>query len=237
MNFLIEIIHREHFLIESGAHNRDSIIIVLNGKFQCEAQGKPFTAGPGDICTFQAGQLFTRRVLETIRCVYIQFEPFPVKLSTGILETTDPIRTENTVNHLVQAVQKEDRELAEHLIWDILLMRRQERSATIPPTLSACLSYLNEHCAEKISLEKLSAQFSISKQGLIRQFRQGTGKTPIDYLTNLRITKAKHLLRDTALPVSEIADACGFENVYYFSNSFKRQAGISPSGYRKMLDL
>jgi iron complex transport system substrate-binding protein len=56
---------------------------------------------------------------------------------------------------------------------------------------------------------------------------------PSEYLAAIRMKKAESLLSDTALPVREVAAACGFENEYYFSNFFKRHKGHSPSAFRK----
>jgi len=57
--------------------------------------------------------------------------------------------------------------------------------------------------------------------------------TPIKYITMLRMEKAKELLITGHYKVSEIAGMCGFENVYYFSNVFKKHEGISPKNYIK----
>ena len=53
------------------------------------------------------------------------------------------------------------------------------------------------------------------------------------FITGERMKIAKHLLIGTTYTISEIAERCGFDNVYYFSNSFKQQTGMSPSEYLK----
>lgn len=239
MNFISEIISRETFVIEYGSHVRDAIIIVLEGQFECAIHGNSFTAQKGDICVFRKDTLFERRVLEPLRCVYIQFEEFPMPLQSGMLNTTDAARLENTILHLTHAVDEQNQELTEHFLRDILLLHRSPQSAPAPtdPIVSGCIAYFSRHCAEHISLEQLADLFSISKQGLIRKFKQRTRKTPMEYLNFTRINQSKLLLRDTSLSVSEIAAKCGFENVYYFSNFFKRSTGLSPSAYRKLIDL
>lgn len=239
MEFLSEIIHRDKFIIEQGAHARDAIIIVLSGKFRCSIDGQEILAKAGDICVFHANRAFHRTVLEPIRCVYLQFEPFPMALPSGLLQSTDPARTENTIAHLAAAIETDDRDLTEHFVRDILLLHRSYE-AELPntdPIVAGCIRIFRQRYASQISLDELAKQFSISKQGLIQKFRRITQKTPMEYLSNIRLTQSKQLLRDTDLPVGEIAQRCGFENVYYFSNFFKRLSGVRPSDYRKLNDL
>ena len=239
MEFLSEIIRRDKFIIETGYHTRDAIIIVLSGQFECVIQGKAFCAKPGDICVFHGGTLFERHVLQPIRCVYLQFEPFPMALPAGILETADPLRTANTVKHLADAVMAEDRLLTEHFIRDILLLHRSEATdiSISDPIVAGCIRIFEQRYSAHIALEELAQQFSISKQGLIQKFRRLTDKTPMEYLAAVRLARSKQLLRDTILPIGEVAQRCGFENVYYFSNFFKRMTGVRPSVYRKLNDL
>jgi AraC-like DNA-binding protein len=52
------------------------------------------------------------------------------------------------------------------------------------------------------------------------------------YIVNEKMKKARHLLIGTTYSITEIADRCGFENVYYFSNVFKKVHGISPAKYK-----
>ena len=239
MEFLSEIIYRDTFIIKNGCHSRDAMIIVLKGRFSCEIEGKNFTAHPGDICIFPAEVTFTRKVLEPLRCIYIQFTPFPTALFAGKLSIADPSRTSNTIEHLEQAVIQADKGLTEHLLQDIFLFSRQPSlsGSKMDETVNACISLFRQKLDSRISLELLAQSHAISKQALIRKFRRFTGKTPMEYLSALRLERSKELLKNTTLSIGEIASQCGFENVYYFSNHFKHHTGISPTNYRKLLTL
>lgn len=65
-----------------------------------------------------------------------------------------------------------------------------------------------------------------------RVFRQHTGLPPNQYLLNLRIHKAKALLGNSRMPVKEIAEATGFDSIYYFSRLFKQKTGMAPIQWR-----
>ncbi|MBQ4110639.1 MAG: helix-turn-helix transcriptional regulator [Clostridia bacterium] len=69
--------------------------------------------------------------------------------------------------------------------------------------------------------------YSYFKELFISKF----GMPPVKYLTRLRIEKAKELIITHRYSITEISDMCGFENVYYFSNIFKKYTGVSPSKY------
>ena len=239
MRFISEIIHRDKFVIDYGSHVRDALIIILEGRFSCTIHGKHYEAGAMDACFFRKDTLFERQVLVPLRCVYIQFEETPAVLRSGLLTIGDPVRAESSIRYLTQAVETQNRELTAHYLQDILYLLQQQPATPDPsdPIVSGCVAYFGRHYKERITLELLSQEFSLSKQALIQRFKQATHKTPMEYLAYVRIDQSKLLLRDTELSVSQIAERCGFENVYYFSNCFKRATGFSPSAYRKLLDL
>lgn len=235
MELLSEIIYRENFVIEYGSHIMDALLVLLDGQISFHVNGRDYTAGKNDICFFQKDTLFERKVLQPIKGIYIQFESFPIPLLSGLLKTKDAARTKNTIKHLYNATIEQNPQMIEHFLMDILLMYHTPQSVSIPndPIVSACISFFSQHCAEHITLEMLSEKFSISKQGLIKRFKKSTRKTPIEYLIFTRINLGKLLLRDTTLPIGEIAEKCGFENMYYFSNCFKSITKVSPSAYRR----
>ena len=93
--------------------------------------------------------------------------------------------------------------------------------------------YLHEQYAQKLTLDTLSARYNISKYHLQRSFQHYFGQSPGEYLTQLRLTRAKELLRATDLPVSEVAYRVGMENTSYFIYTFRTHEGATPRQYRK----
>lgn len=94
------------------------------------------------------------------------------------------------------------------------------------------VDYLKENMDKQITLEDISGSFSYSLSSIKRIFKEETGSSIVSYLNQLRMQKAKELLRETDQSISQIAAALGFSNVYYFSVAFKKKWGISPSGFR-----
>ncbi len=97
---------------------------------------------------------------------------------------------------------------------------------------SAVKEYLDSHYAEKITLDLLSSEFYINKYYLTRVFKEQYGISISACLLNIRITRAKQLLRFSDKSVSEIGMLCGLGQLHYFSRVFKEVEGVSPLTYR-----
>lgn len=97
------------------------------------------------------------------------------------------------------------------------------------------MDYLNEHYNTDCSLDQLADMAGISRYHLIRVFKDITNKTPYEYLIDIRLNKAKELLRKGNMPITEICISCGFNNVSHFTSIFKRKTGVSPSHYKLMV--
>ena len=93
--------------------------------------------------------------------------------------------------------------------------------------------YIDENFTKKITLEELSELVFLSKSQVIRIFRQDIGKTPYEYILDLKLERSKMLLKNTRLMVKEIAFSLGFSDEHYFSYLFKEKMGKTPTSYRK----
>jgi transcriptional regulator GlxA family with amidase domain len=86
-----------------------------------------------------------------------------------------------------------------------------------------------------LTLETIAARFGMSVRSLNRRFRQATGRSPMQYLQQIRMDNAKELLRRTNLSVAEVAFACGYADNSYFSAQFRRSISLSPRAYRDLV--
>lgn len=95
------------------------------------------------------------------------------------------------------------------------------------------VDYLEDHYTEKISLDQIAQNMYLSPFYISRIFKSEVGDTPINYLINLRMEKARQLLREKPnCSVQEIALQVGYDDAYHFSKLFKKHYGNSPSQYR-----
>ena len=95
------------------------------------------------------------------------------------------------------------------------------------------LDYIDRHIGEEITLADLSHRVSISESECLRSFKAATGTTPIQYIKQLRIEKAAELLESTNEKIVDIAVACGFQDMSYFSKTFRQMQGCTPRQYRE----
>lgn len=98
--------------------------------------------------------------------------------------------------------------------------------------LSRVMAYLESHFSEAITLDDLVQLSNFSKSSLIRLFRRCLGTTPMSYLNDLRLRKARDLLLDSRLSVTEVAFSVGFSDSNYFSRQFRSKYFLSPRQYR-----
>jgi two-component system response regulator YesN len=93
------------------------------------------------------------------------------------------------------------------------------------------VEYIDEHYGQPLSLKTLSYRFNFSAAYLGRLFRQETGKNFPRYLNEVRIEKAKDLLRTSSLKANQIAREVGYTDPNYFYDIFKRYTGLSPTEF------
>ncbi|GGH36334.1 ABC transporter substrate-binding protein [Paenibacillus segetis] len=99
------------------------------------------------------------------------------------------------------------------------------------------IQYIHEHYYEPITLESLAELWSYSIQYLSKQFKQRTGRSPIEYVIQTRMAKAKEIMMCSDVSIQEIAASVGYSDVFYFTRLFKKQVGITPSQYKSKVKL
>lgn len=98
----------------------------------------------------------------------------------------------------------------------------------------AVSEHISEHFSEDIQLDILSRKFAISSGQLSRKFKDVMGIGLNEYIRYIRILNAEKLLKNTALPITDISQQCGFNDSNYFSTVFKKATGLTPIHYRKI---
>jgi len=92
---------------------------------------------------------------------------------------------------------------------------------------------IQERPGEPQVIADLAREAGYSPDHFTRIFRQVLGQSPRDYMVQARVHRAQQLLTESSLTITQIADALGFDSVYFFSRQFKEKTGISPSRYRR----
>jgi AraC-like DNA-binding protein/ligand-binding sensor protein len=123
---------------------------------------------------------------------------------------------------------------AEHLslVSNQIVVREQNAE---PPVITRAKQFIVEHQTEDLSLEQVAKSVNTSKFYFCKMFKKSTCINFTDYLSRVRTERAKNLLLNPNLRVSEIAYEVGFQSLTHFNRVFKRILGSSPTHYRGQL--
>lgn len=112
-----------------------------------------------------------------------------------------------------------------------VFLRKDKFDELIPDRI---ISYMKEHICDCLNIDLLCADLHYSRSYIFKQFKQATGSTVMAYFINLKIERAKSLLRETDMSIGDISTLLAFDTSNYFSKIFKKHTGYTPSTYRKM---
>ncbi len=125
-----------------------------------------------------------------------------------------------------------DRMIGAYRLEKLLLAIAEPKTARRMPGLARVEQYIRANYQKKITVAELSGLLSMSESNFHALFKKNFGMAPIAYINRYRLSVATLLLHDSDLSMQAIAERVGFYDQFYFSRSFKRAFGVSPSEYR-----
>lgn len=117
-----------------------------------------------------------------------------------------------------------------------LLSFHEKPSLTGNRYVTSAKNYMNIHFCRNITITEIASAIGIDDRYLYNLFIKYENISPKNYLSNLKLRKAKAMLTNTTLSISEIAISNGFSDVLYFSRYFSKKVGVSPGMYRKSVN-
>lgn len=119
-------------------------------------------------------------------------------------------------------------------LYDILDRLASEAMPQQRDILSPAMRCLEERYADPgLTNEIMAREAGVSEVYFRQLFRRQYGTTPRQYLLHIRLHNARRLLGESTLPVTEVAEACGFGSVYHFCRAFREETGMTPTEYRQ----
>ena len=115
-------------------------------------------------------------------------------------------------------------------------LKKQAKNEKLSRVTLGVEQYIRTHYAEKLTLKKIAGDLSYSPSYCDALFKKEKGESIINYLIDHRLNKAKELLLENRLPLTEISDCTGFSDYNYFSRQFKKRTGVTPLKYRMELN-
>lgn len=114
---------------------------------------------------------------------------------------------------------------------DVVFLPEEEFDGRISQSV---IKVLNERVNDKLCVQDICDRLNYNKSYIFRQFKKDTGSTIMVYFTKLKIEKAKKLLRETKMNITQIADSLSFDTPNYFTKTFKKVTGVSPLKYKRI---
>lgn len=178
-----------------------------------------------------------------IRPIVLYGKPFLVMRQTQAWEES----VQNLYHHIVNVCLAEE-DLTElriqagilelwtrlfHYLYREESEQQENKNILAQARLRKMMQFIWDHFYEKITLDDIAASANISKSAALRCFRSGMQTSPVGYLNDFRLNRAKELLLTSHSTVSEIAVSVGFDNVGYFDRVFRRTFGLTPKQFAK----
>lgn len=215
---------------------------IVHGKTECIINGKKMTAEKGDIVFYNYNdrQEYTHLAAFDTQLYWIHIggkNAAALLNDIGITESTILHTTlnlceyfENIIRELTYQNEYYHLSVAGNIF--LILSNISRKYKNNHERLDYIISLMNNMENNNLTLDDYAQISHLSKSQFIRQFKQYTGQTPINYKNRIIIAIIIWYLENTDYRISEIAEKLNFDNIYYFSSMFKKQMGLSPAKYR-----
>lgn len=219
--------------IEYHSHDYAQIALQTKGEFHLFITGKEYVITPDYMVIIPPNVLHGYQCNETDKTILFNISSDMVNKSDRELLVQNPIlKVSSRMGPIIETIKAElkennDSDCVTHLfyyVYNKFLEQCQIKS----------VQYINLHYAQDITVAKLAEIENYNVSYYSEWFKQKTGFSPSDFIQNTRIEKAKILLINTQLKITEIANRVGYTNNSAFARSFGNIAGVSPSLYREI---
>ena len=130
----------------------------------------------------------------------------------------------------------EDREVAREMVRKYCMLVRSNSTGNYSPVISDVVNFITQHLSEpELSLSVIAEELKLNKTYLSALFSREVGMTLISFIASRRIEQAIFLLNTQNLQIQAVAAACGIPDLTYFTRLFRKEKGITPSQYKKMI--
>ena len=253
-------IHKDEIILSTRRnwHSSVEFLYFVKGSAKITLNSDTYIASKGDIVAINSNTVHNITSVDTTICGYyclivsIDFlEDYSLYMSDNTMFEpiikSDKIREmfDNIINTFNSSAPFSNVIITSHIMS--LFMHLQENHQIEPmikkPSSYAkkfqmtqkTLSFIRRNYTSQISVEDIASHVMFSSDYLSHTFKEFTGNTIIYYINYLRCYHARSLLRRDELNISSVATQCGFNNVSYFTKTYKKFFGITPSAFKASL--
>ncbi|MGM9630046.1 helix-turn-helix domain-containing protein [Butyricicoccus sp.] len=233
------------YQVSRDRYDNPLLLFIRSGVLRVQYGGRKYRAEKGDIVLLDCDQPHCYTAEEAVEFLYLHFDGIGAHaLAHAIAEESPLLRREENIaigEQLFDMVQAYRRRGIETEALDSLRIYQILMQLAMPPRslvqqdspITKTVIYIREHVGETIPLQELADMAHLSTFHYSHEFKRQTGFSPSEYIINTRLEKAKMLLLQTTMPVSDIAYAVGYESGSSLSNLFLKKVGCPPREYRK----
>lgn len=247
VNYVVERPHTASWAVKNICFEQNYVMAFsADGFVTYETDGRKISAGPNDVCIFPPGNVRSGKAdrLHPWHFVSVNFDLTLYKGSKDGYNRSmiyvpkvsgEAGRLFFTLSKVWAGKEPLYRLKSRTIVQEILislLSAKMESAAPGHGQLNFAKKYIQENFTRDISLEFLAGEAGFSLSHFRKLFTAYYGKSPKQYILYLRLNKAKDLLAANEFNVSETARLCGFKNVFYFSDLFKKTFGLAPNAFR-----
>lgn len=194
----------------------------------------PVLSGKRHIATLMSGQVFRREPTERDFTLVLKMLKGGLgadseKLARKAYFET-PVITMDRFQAIIQLLNMFAQYLSDHISRQVIIASAEE-----PNAVASAKEFVQSHVEEPITLAQVVQHVNVSRFYFCKLFKKATGMTLTEYVSRVRVEKAKTLLVDPSLRISEIVYASGFGSIPRFNSVFKRYVGMPPTEYRALL--
>lgn len=184
-------------------------------------------------------------IMEQMIALFVEYKPAKIQavnacnnlysFVTTLLEEREETSFSYAVNIVGQLNRMENLDMV--LQWlrgftdEVVRVLDECRGCKVDRNVELAKHFVEEHMKEKVTLNRVAAELGVSVGHLSSSFKRQTGQNFSDYATDIKIERAKELIKSGKYMIYEIADMLGYETPFYFSRVFKKVVGVSPREY------
>lgn len=212
----------------------------LEGCGVCEINGKEYPFQKGDISFATPLDIHGYKGDSDVRTLTVHFRPASMNrnflgitnVDACVIKSTKEIRSVFEILDSQDSTDEFYGEICEKLVETIWLLFLQIIKTSVkdglPKEIYSAIDYINLNFKNDINLKSISEYVGYSQEHFCRIFKKYTGVSFLSYLTELRVTYAKHLLDNRGITVTQACYECGFGCLRSFHRAFKKKYGFSP---------
>lgn len=229
--------------LENHGRHSHALVYFLEGESDYVYGNKIYSAKGGSLLFLPKGECYVINRLSHSKCIYIDFLTVDdVKLSPFVKKYPNSSQYRDLFTSMLSLYRQKrigyESEMMGLLYKLVSMIQVSDRTEYLPDSkyamISPAVDYINANYKNTdFNIPKLASVCKISTRYFGELFSVFFGVSPKEYIIRMRLEAAKNMLISSDGQISDIAESCGFSDVYYFSKVFKKELDETPSSFRK----